>query len=437
MGFIQSNFLKTLFTSGAKRYFKNTSWLLGEKVLRMGAALFVGIWVARYLGPEQYGSLNYAIAFVALFNPIVTLGLDEIVVRELVKFPNERDEILGTAFLLKATASVATWCLVATVAFLLPPDNPVGFWIILIIAGGFIFQSFDVLEFYFRAQVLSKYTALVRGSTLIIVSLLKVVLIIGQASMISFAVVGVLELFLVAVGFLVAYRLGHKIKQLRFKIKYAQSLLKDSWPAIFSGLSVMLYMRSDQIMLGQMVGDEAVGLYSAATRISEAWYFIPMVVVQSLFPAIINAKRDNTDSYYKRLQLLFSVLVFIAYAISIPMTFFSDELMVLLYGKMYEPASQVLMIHIWTGVFVSLGVASGSWYVAENLVLLSFYRTLLGCIVNIILNVFLIPHYGIIGAAVASLIAQVFAALMFDVVNRVTRRLFYMKLKSLLLIHTR
>ena len=425
---------KIELSSGFKRYFANTSWMLGEKVLRMGTSLIVGVWVARYLGPEQFGLLSYAIAFSALFGPIVTLGLDGIVVRELVNNPENSDEILGTAFFLKTIAGVVTWGIVAATVYLFPPDDPTGLWMILIISGGFLFQSFDVINFNFRANVQSKYTSLVNGASLLIVSLFKVALILSNASVVSFAVLGALELLLTAVGLLLAYRFhGNNVRCWRFTVKRGKALLNDSWPAIFAGLSVMLYMRLDQIMLGQMLGDEAVGLYSAVVRISEAWYFIPMVIVQSLLPSIVRSRQNNEKLYYQRLQKLFYMLVVISYLVAIPMIFLSGFVIDLLYGSAYAPAANVLTIHIWAGIFVSLGLVSGSWYVAENLIRLSMYRALLGAVINIVMNIFLIDMYGIIGAAVSTVISYGASAWIFNAFVSRTRVVFHLQTKALLL----
>lgn len=206
---------------------------------------------------------------------------------------------------------------------------------------------------------------------------------------------------------------------------------------MLSGLAVMIYIRIDQIMLGQMLGSDQVGLYAAATKISELWYFIPVLIVQSVFPAIIRSREQDQEQYHRRLQQLFVLLVGMAYPVALLITFMADWLIGLLYGVTYTQAGLVLAIHVWTGIFVSLGVASGSWYVTENLTTLAFYRTLQGAAVNIVLNFILIEEYGITGAAVATLCAQIFAALLFDAFRPVTMRMFRIKCRSLLLMGMR
>jgi O-antigen/teichoic acid export membrane protein len=193
-------------------------------------------------------------------------------------------------------------------------------------------------------------------------------------------------------------------------------------------------MKVDQIMIKEMISVEAVGQYAAAVKISEAWYFIPMVIASSLFPAIIDAKKQSEALYYARLQKLYDLMVWMAIAIALPMTFLSDWVVNLLYGEQYNQAGSVLMIHIWTGVFVFLGVASGKWFTTENLQMLAFRRTFYGMVMNVVLNFILIPKYGAQGAAVATLISQIIAAYLSDLLNDKTKKMFIMKTKSFLMV---
>jgi O-antigen/teichoic acid export membrane protein len=219
---------------------------------------------------------------------------------------------------------------------------------------------------------------------------------------------------------------------LTFNKKLAISLLKDSWPLILSGLAVMIYMKIDQVMLQEMIGSEAVGLYSAAVRISEAWYFIPMVISSSLFPAIVNAKKQSEELYYARLQRLYDLMVWISIAIALPMTFLSDWVIKLLYGTEYSQAGSVLMIHIWAGVFVSLGVITGKIVIVNNQQKNSVYSTFLGLFLNIFLNYIIIPIYGIKGAAFTTLISQIFSGFVGPIWFKIDKKYPRIAIKSLL-----
>lgn len=398
--------------SGFMKYFKNTSWLFGEKILRMVVGLFVGIWVARYLGPEQFGLFSYAQSFVGLFTAIATLGLDGIVVRELVKDESRRDELIGTAFYLKLIGAIAV-LIVLAVAIQFTSNDHYTNVLVFIIASATIFQAFNVVDMYFQAKVLSKYVVYANVISLFISSIVKIVLILNDAPLLAFAWATLFDSVVLALGFIYYYVKNSSIfniKNLIFKRETAVSLLKDSWPLILSGFVVSIYMKIDQVMIQEMMGSEAVGQYAAAVRISEAWYFIPIVIASSLFPAIINAKAHSEELYYARLQKLYDFMVWMAIAIAFPMTFLSDWVIHLLYGEQYFPAGSVLMIHIWAGVFVFLGVASGKWLLSENLQIFSTINTSIGAIVNIWLNYILIPRIGLEGAAWATLISYFMAA---------------------------
>lgn len=416
---------------GFRRYFANTSWMFAEQILRILAGLFVGIYVARYLGPEKFGVFSYAIAFASIFSTIAKLGLDGIVVRDLVREPSHRDLYLGTAFWLKLGGAIVTLGAIAFAVQLTSNDRTTNLYI-FIIASGTIFQSFEVVDFYFQSKVLSKFVSICKLTQLLISSLLKLYLIFTGADLIWFVLVSLMDQITLALTLYIAYRYQKVGGFFRyFDSAMAKQMLLNSWPLIFSGLVVMIYMRIDQIMIKEMLGEREVGLYSAAVRISEMWYFIPVIITNSLFPSIVNAKKVSEELYKIRLQRLYTLMVWAAIAIALPMTFLSDWLVALLYGEAYREAGSVLMIHIWTGIFVSLGVASGAWLINQNLQPFAFYRTFSGAIINIILNLVLIPAYGMIGAAIATVIAQVMAALVFDVFTHKTRVAFVMKLKTL------
>ncbi len=416
---------------GFRRYFFNTSWVFGEQVLRIFAGLFVGVYVARYLGPDQFGIYSYVTAFVALFGAIAKLGLDGIVVRDLINHPDKRDTYLGTAFWLKLIGALFTLVILAIAVQFTSNEATTNLYI-FIIASGFIFQSFEVVNFYFQAKVLSKYVSAAKLSQLALSSVLKLYFIFIQADLFWFVLVSLIDQVSLAVSLTFAYwryKVGSFLG--RFCAGTAKAMLMNSWPLILSGIAVMLYMRIDQIMIKEMLGEREVGLYSAAVRLSEAWYFVPTIITTSLFPAIVNAKKIDQKLYSQRLQRLVSVIVWMAIAIALPMTFLSNWVVGLLYGAAYSEAGPVLMIHIWAGVFVALGVTSSSWLLNENLQQIALYRTLSGAIANIILNLIFIPSYGVTGAAIATVISYMIAGFAFDLFSSKTRMMFFLKLNAL------
>lgn len=421
-------------SSGFKKYFKNTSWLFFEKFLRLLSGLVVGVLVARHLGPEEFGLLNYAMSFVALFLSFSGLGLDSIVVKELVKEKDQKQLILGTSFGLKLIGALGVLFFILIAIFLSNNSAELNS-ILLIIAVAAVFQSFNVIDFYFQSTVESKYVVFANIFSLSLSAIFKLYLIYINASLFFFALAFTLDSFIVAIGLVYYYfSNGHRLRQWKFNKSIAMSLLKQSWPLVLAGVVVTVYMKIDQIMIKEMLGAEANGNYAAAVRISETWYFIPMVICSSLFPAIINAKNRMDGSYSNRLQNLYNFMVILALSVAVPITFLSEPIILFLFGDQYAQAIDVLTIHIWSGLFVSLGLASSLWLINENLQKISFYRTTLGAIVNIVLNFLLIPKYGIRGAALTTLFSQIVAALLFDLLLKKTRGNFVMKIKSLFLI---
>jgi O-antigen/teichoic acid export membrane protein len=423
---------------GFMKYFKNTSWLFGEKIFRMVVGVVVSVWVARYLGPQQFGLFSYAQSFVSLFAALATLGLDGIVVREIVKDESRRDILIGTAFWLKIIGAFLVLLILLIVINFTSNDNNTNI-LIYIIASATIFQSFNVIDFYFQSKVLSKYVVYANIFSLFISSLLKIFLILQEADLIAFAWVILFDSIVLALGYIyfyIKYISIFNFHKYTFNFHIALILLKDSWPLILSNVAISIYVKIDQIMIKEMVGNEAVGQYAAAVRFSEIWYFIPIVITSSLYPAIINAKKQNEKKYKTRLQNLYELMVWIAISIALPMTFLSDFFINLLYGNQYNQAGSVLMIHIWAGLFVFLGVASGKWLLSENLQIFSTINTILGAITNIILNYFFIKYYGIIGSAWATVISYALSGYIFLILHKKTRINFLELTKSLFLLTT-
>jgi PST family polysaccharide transporter len=418
-----------------QKILSNTGWLFADRILRMGVGLIVGVWVARYLGPEQFGLFNYAIAFVALLSPVATMGLDNLVIRDLVHDTANKDEILGTTTALKFVGAVLAWLLIMSGVGLMRSNDRTTQWLVGIIAIGLLFQSFDSIDFWFQSQIQSKFTVFARSTAFILVTGARVALIQVKAPLVAFAWLGCAEALLVSVGLVIVYKIkGWRLSTWRSSFVRAYELLKHSWLLVLSGLAIMTYMKIDQIMLSQIIGNDAVGIYSAALRISEVWYFIPMAVISSVFPTIVAVKTSDIKLYYTRLSNLFNFMARLAYAIAIPITFLSGWLIELLFGSHYAAAAPVLAIHVWANVFVFLGVAQESWNISEGFLKLSLLQTLIGAVINILLNLILIPSYASIGAALATVVAYAFSAVITNIVSQSTRKILLLQLRAMLLI---
>ena len=422
---------------GFIKYSKNISWLFFERILRITVGLFVSVWVAKYLGPKQFGFFSYTLSFVGLFAFIATISHNSIVVRELVKNPNYNDEIVSTAFWLRIMGAMLGILITLAVSINLTSNDRFINILILIIASSTIFQSFNVVDDYFQSKVMNKFVVITNVISLFLSSVIKIILILNDAPLIAFVWVVFFDNFILASGFIYFYiklNSKFKIKNLKFNSKTAILLLKDSWPLMISSAAIMIHIKVDQVIIKEILGLEAVGQYAAAARVSEAWYFIPSVLTASFFPAIINAKKNNEELYNSRLQKLYDIMVWIAIAIAIPMIFLSDWLIEILYGYQYSEAGNVLMIHIWAGVFVSLGLASNTWLICENLQKFLIVNTFIATITNIGLNYILIPKFGIVGAAWATIISYFLVGYLCLLIWKKTRINFINLTKSLFFI---
>ena len=319
--------------------------------------------------------------------------------------------------------------------FWLRPDDELGKTLIAILGSVMLFKASEVAVYWFESQVLSKNIVWVQNGCFFIFATIKVLLILSKAPLIAFAWAMMAEALAVAllIVFVLGVR-GKSLRRLRATMARSKELLSDSWPLLLSSVSIMIYMKIDQIMLGEMVGNEAVGFYTAATKISEVWYFIPTMIVSSVFPAILEAKTRSETQYYQRLQQLYDLMVYLSVVIALPMTFLSTPIVKLLFGEAYALSGTVLAIHIWASIFVFLGVASSKWFVAENRQVWSLQRTALGAVVNVGLNLLLIPKSGVIGAAIATIVSYATAALISDFFRQETKQMFYMKVRSMNLV---
>lgn len=399
---------------GFLRYFKNTGWLLFEQLLRVTSGLFVGFWVARFLGPEQFGLFSYSIAFVAMLTGLAKVGLDSILVKEFVDSRFALNLLLGTALWLKLAGALVAILTIAIAAFFLSNENSTNL-LIGVAALSLIFLAFEVVDFYFQAMVQVRVVSIIRSVGLLFSALLRICLILIDADLVWLvAAVSVDAIFVAVCYFLVskACRLPNFV--FIFDLSVAKSLLRQSWPLLLSTVVVGIYMRIDQVMIKNIRGDYDAGIYSAAVRISEGFYFVPVLIAVSLYPAILNARSISLDLYLNRIQRLYVFMVWVAIFIATVISFFGNDLIQIAFGNGYTDASPVLLTHVWAAIFVFLGVSFEKCLIAEGLAKIAFSRALLGVVINIVLNLFLIPTYGTLGAAISTLLAQFFANLGYD-----------------------
>ena len=396
---------------------RNIGWLSIEKVLAMFLNLSIGIYVIRYLGADDFGKLSYCLSLVGMFGAIAKLGLDAIVVRELVQNESE-PEVLGTAFVLKLIGSGATILAIAVITLVLNEDWQT-YWFTIIIAFRLLFNSSETIDFWFQSKVLSRAIVIIQSLKLIFSSAAKILFISFGFPLSAFVWLLLAEEIFRAVGTVWIYLMhtkGDRANYSKYRLHWrfnrirATKMLKDSWPLILSGVMVTIYMKIDQVMLGNMADKQAVGNYAAAVKFSEVWYFVPMAICASVFPTIIRAKQQGKQQYREKLQQLYDLMAWISLPLAVVMTFFSGTLTSKLLGAGYSEAGKILAWHIWASPFVFLGVARNQWLMTENLTKLSFANNASGAIVNLLLNFWLIPIYGGNGAAIATVISYVIAS---------------------------
>lgn len=421
----------------------NSGWLVFDKMIRGLLGLLVGAWVARYLGPSQYGQLAYVLAYIAFFQAVATLGLDGIVVRDIAKFQylkqnesyypnkdpdikfNTLGELLGTAFTLRLITGFLCWFL----AIIIMATTTDGFtsqsvYLTTLAGGSLVFQAADTIDLWFQSQTQSKRTVLAKMIAYLISNGLRVVFILYKLPLVYFAMALFIEYAFAAAALYYSYAKFTCKSQWISNIKtVGKLLLKESWPFILSAISGMIYMRADQIMIHSMLDDTQVGLFSTAITIGSITYYIPFVLNIGLLPKLTQQRQMDYQLYEKKLYLLFRLYLMFSIGLSVIIAFFSKYIVNVIFGIKYFSSADVLSIFIFTNIPVFLGVGQNAWLLNENKAKLLLLQTVCGSIVSVILNLFFIPLYGIKGAAYSALISQTVSCI---VVNFfVERKLFY------------
>ena len=395
-GFVQSH--------GFKRYASNTSWLFLGRVFTLVIAFFVSTYVARYLGPTNYGTLSYAIGIVGLFSFVANLGIDQIIFRELIKFPEKEADLLGSAMTLKVFGGLIAYVLL-TITTLTIDHNWFISSLVLIIGATFLFTPLQTLNFYFQAKVVSKNTAAVQVVTVIILSLMKIGIVFFNKGIYYLAAVALVEPILYAIFYIYAYSRSAPMRNWSYTRSTAALLLRGSWPFMIAVAFSIIYTRIDQIMIEHMINATAVGIYSVGENIAEVWYFVPGVIITSLFPAIVNSRTVGNGSYERRLFYFFILIAGVSLLFALPIHFLSGFIIWILYGSKYAGSAIILSIYVWAGIGYNIGVAATNYLTAENHRLAIFASAGIGAISNVILNLVFIPRFGIMGSAYATLIS--------------------------------
>jgi len=390
---------------GVQKHTKNMGWMFFSKISGMVVAFITTAYIARHLGPTNYGQLSYALSFTGLFGFLASLGIDQILYRDLIRYPEKRDVYMGTALVLRVASGIITVILCTMSAFIWSM-NDVSLILIFLVSLTFIFSSFQLLGYEFQADAKSKFPSILAIIVVLILNALKIIVILSNQGVIYLAGILILEPILYGIGYwYLRTREYGSIKNWQFDKTIAISILKDSVPLIFASAFFAVYARIDQVMIKNMINTESVGLYDSAVRISEIWYFIPNIIVAALFPAIINAKKISNELYYKRAKKLFLLVISVSVLTALPTALLSKYLITIIFGAGFIGAYSVLQIYVWSNIGNALNLLIGAFLVTENMTKILSLATFCGMITNVILNLFLIPIYGMPGAAYASLIS--------------------------------
>jgi PST family polysaccharide transporter len=414
----------------------NGTWSFLNQVARVASLAFITIALSRHFGPQRFGSFAFGLAFVRIFSVIAAFGLDRVIVRHLVDLPDRKSTIIRQAFRLKLTIAFASYILMLVVCAVGISDRTT-LAIAALAGSGLLFQAFDVFDFAFQAEHRFRTIFFGRALPILFSAALKIAALFANASLLTFAALETVEAALVGAALFIAYRKcscsPENDSDFSMSIKRSR-ILAEGFPLLLASLAVMIYMRSDIIILGKLAGYQAAGIYSAAAQISEGCALLPMAFLPALFPVLVRWRRNGPRFYHRQFEKLFLGTIVVGFCISVALTIAAPWLIPLLFGQVYAPAVTVLRILAWAPTFVFIGIMQSGYDITEGLTWLATLRTAIGALINIALNFALIPIYGPTGAAVATLISFACSAFLLNFAQAKTRPVFGLQLRALLVL---
>ena len=385
----------------------NTVWIVGCKIVQSVLQLVINMLSARYLGPSNYGLINYAASIAAFCIPIMQLGMRSTLVKEIVDRPEKEGQTMGTAIGMSVISSILCIIGITTFTVIANGDEKTTVIVCLLYSTSLIFQALEMVQYWFQAKLISKYTSLTMLFAYIVVSIYKTILLITRRNIYWFTVAQVIDFFIIAVVLLFIYkRVGGQ--KLTFSFKRGKELLSKSRYYIISGMMVTIFAQTDKIMLKFMVGDSGVGQYSAAVASAGLAGFIFAAIIDSFRPSIIESKKAGSTKYGKKVGILSAIIIYLSLLQSLGMTLFSDLIVYILYGEDYAQSAGILMVLVWYTTFSYMGSVRNIWILAEEKHKYLWIINMSGALGNIALNLALIPIWGVQGAAIASLVTQIF-----------------------------
>lgn len=398
----------------------NTIWNIGGKVLQMGLSLIVGMLTARYLGPSNYGVIGYTASYVSFFSVICQLGFTSIAVKELIENKETEGAVLGTSIFLRVCTSIISSVAITILIYVMDEGDKTVVWVAFLQSLSLLFQSFDMFHYWYQSRMETQVSVKVQTLAYLIMSAYKIAILALGKSVEWFAFSTAFEAAVVAFFLYIAYKRSGTQK-LSISLSYGKKMFKESYHFILSGLMVTIYSEMDKIMLKQMLSAEAVGLYTAANKVSSLWSFVLMALINSAEPLIIATRSKNYNEYIKKNKQLYAAVIWIGAAAGLAITVLGKWIIYILYGETYFGATSSLQISAWYTLFAMLGTARGVWVVCEDKGKYVKYYLGAGAVVNVILNYLLIPVYGPAGAAAATLLTQIFTAVFAPALFKETR----------------
>lgn len=388
------------------RILDSTIFTLGDRVLTLGLTFAVSVIVANYLGVSDFGHLSFAVALVALFGSIVNAGLSGLVVRDLVRKPEERERILGTVIVVRSIAGTLALGALMAVTYLFGTVDGGSKALLAVIAIGTFVRMTDVIEFWFQSESRLRYISIVNVSSGVAGAVMRLGLVVLGGSLIQFAWAVAIEQLIASLLLVLTYtRRAGPITAWKFEARRARAYLRSSWPLILSSVANAINRKADLVLLGALLTSTAVGTYAVAARLSEVWYFVPTAIAAATFPTIVRAKAFSDSLYRERLQQLYGLFIWGAIGLAVVVTIVAGPVIDFFYSAEFSGAAAILVIHVWTAPFLFMGVIFSKWLIVENLLLTSLVRHGFGAALNVGLNLVLIPSHGPKGAAVATLIS--------------------------------
>ena len=403
---------------------RNATWIIGGRVIQMLLSVVVGSLTARYLGQTSYGLIGYGSAYVAFFTSLCTLGLNSVIIKDFVDHPDEQGEAIGSALVLRIVSSLLSVFMISGIVFVVDYGEMQTLLVVALCSLGLVFHVFETFNFWFQSQYRSKITTMATLAAYVVMSLYKIVLLLLGAGMEWFAFAMSVDYIVIAIFLYVAYR-RYQGPRLRFSLKKSKSLLSVSYHYILSALMIAIYGQTDKIMLRQMLpagtGDAAVGDYTMATTICAMWVFVLQAIIDSLYPTILNLYGKDKAGYEKKNRQLYAIVFYVSLAVSVGFQLLGGLVIDIYGGAEYATAVTPLKIVTWYTAFSYLGVARNAWIVSEKKQKYLKYLYGSAAVLNVILNLALIPLWGVSGAAAASLVTQIATSILLPLCFRELR----------------